>query len=117
MLSCVLILPAATRDKGNALGEAMGWGPNNYSVPLSATGAEPATHYGLHAWVSQGFVELMGAGAMPDGLDFPQADFDAVMGALIKSFREDMTGHFDAVCAERGLVRAETWMNAKTGAY
>ena len=103
MLSCVLILPASLQGKGNALGEAMGWGPDNYSVALSADGDEPATHYGLHAWASPDFRDLIDAGAMPDGLDFPQADFDAVMGALVSSFREGLDGHFSEVCAAQGL--------------
>lgn len=46
MKSCVAIVPAALRA---------GDGPNNYSVPLSPTGAEPVTHYGLHGWVSGRF--------------------------------------------------------------
>jgi len=102
MLSCVLILPAILRDKGNALGEAMGWGPDNYSVALT-NAAEP-THYGLHTWGTQSFADLIDAGTMPVGLDYPQADFDAVMAALISSFRADMTGHFDEVCAAHGLA-------------
>ncbi|MEN6546020.1 MAG: hypothetical protein ABFE07_08275 [Armatimonadia bacterium] len=101
MLSCVLILPASLRGKGNALGAAMGWGPDNYSVPL--TDGAGVTHYGLHAWASPNFRDLIDAGAMPEGLDFPQADFDAVLGALVSSFREDMDGHFSEVCAEQGL--------------
>jgi len=105
LLSCVLILPAALRDAGNALGEAMGWGPGNYSVPLSPSGLEPATHYGLHAWVAQAFLDTLDAGALPDGLDFAQADFDALLRALVVSVRVGMDGHFDAVCAEQGLAR------------
>jgi len=101
MLSCVLILPAILRDKGNALGGVMGWGPDNYSVALTNT-TDP-THYGLHAWVTQSFVDLIDAGTMPVGLDYPQADFDEVMAALISSFRANMTGHFDEVCAAHGL--------------
>ena len=59
MTSAVLILPAAYRDAGNAFGVAQWWGEDNFSVPLSATGLEPATHYGCRADVSQGFLAMM----------------------------------------------------------
>lgn len=49
MTSAVMIVPAALRDDANALGEELGWGPGNFSVPLSADGSEPATHYGACA--------------------------------------------------------------------
>ncbi len=42
MRSCVLLLPLDQVATGNAVGEAMGWGPTSYSVPLSADGSEPA---------------------------------------------------------------------------
>ena len=102
MLSIVLIIPADLRDLANGLGEALGHGPNSYSVAL--TNATEPTHYGLHTWGTQAFVDMLDAGVMPDGLDYPQADFDAVMAALIKSVRDDMTGHFADVCAAHGLV-------------
>lgn len=107
MLSCVLILPASLRDKGNALGNAMGWGPDNYSVSLSPNGQEPATHYGLHAWVKQAFVDMVDAGVLPEGVDFPQADFAAIIDALVSSFRPDMTGHWQGVLDEQGLAVME----------
>lgn len=85
-MNVVLVIPASLRDKANALGEAMGWGPNNYSVPLSASGSEPATHWSLNlAEAGPEFLAMLegaGQGHMPDGLDFPPADFAAVMGGL-----------------------------------
>lgn len=104
MLSCVLIIPAVLRDKADALGEAMGHGPASYSVPLSADGSEPATRYGLHSWVDQGFVDMLDAGVMPDGLDYPVEDFAAVIGSLIASVRSEVQGHFAEVCEVNGLV-------------
>ena len=102
MLSIVLIIPADLHDKANALGEALGHGPNNYSVAL--TNSTEPTHYGLHTWGTQAFVDMLDAGVMPDGLVYPQADFDAVMAALVQSVRDDMTRHFAEVCAVNGLV-------------
>lgn len=110
MLSVVLIIPADLRDKADQLAELMGWGPNSYSVPLSADGTEPATHYGLHTWAAQSFVDMLtGAqgGVMPPELvdaGYAEADFLAVMGGLIHSVRDSMDEHFADVCGEAGLV-------------
>jgi hypothetical protein len=71
MKSCVLIVPLAYHAAANQLAELMGWGPNSYSVPLSADGSEPATHYGLHAWVTPEFEAMIagtGQGEMPEAL-------------------------------------------------
>ena len=59
MTSAVLIVSDAAKAAGNALGESMGWGPNNYSVALSQTGILPATHWGCRAEVSQEFFDLL----------------------------------------------------------
>ena len=104
MLSAVLIIPAALREKANALAEAMGWGPNNYSVPLSVGGTDPATHYGLHSWVGPEFVDLLAAadrGQMPAPLaaaGYPSDHFAAVVGTLNASILESSDGHFADVC-------------------
>lgn len=106
MLSTVLILPNAQVATGNAVAEAMGWGPNNYSVPLSATGTAPATHYGLHAWTTESFREMIETGYYPPELTqvgIAEAAFRAMLDALVSSFAADHVGHFDAVCAANGL--------------
>lgn len=85
-MNVVLVIPATLLDKANALGEAMGWGPNNYSVPLSSNGSEPATHWSLNlAEAGPEFLAMLeaaGEGQMPKGLDFPPKDFAAVLGGL-----------------------------------
>ena len=106
MLSTVLILPTNQVATGNAVADAMGWGPNNYSVPLSADGSEPATHCGLHAWAGNEFEQMVETGYYPPqvaeaGID--QATFDAMMAALFYSFRDDHAGHFAEVCAANNL--------------
>ena len=107
--STVLIIPAELHAEANALGEAMGWGPNNYSVPLSATGAEPATHYGLHTWVEDSFLTLIEGveqGAMPEGLTgYTLEGIQAIVAALIVSVRGDSAGHFDEVCSAHNIQR------------
>lgn len=60
LMSGVFILPAAMRDAGNAFGEQMGWGSPSYSIALSPTGAEPATHWGARADLYPGFFDLLG---------------------------------------------------------
>lgn len=85
MQSCAAIVPANLRDAFNERAELAGKGPNNYSVPLSPTGDEPATHYGLHAWIED----------------------DAViedMDGRIISVRADVAGHFAEVCEGMGLT-------------
>ncbi|MBD3761484.1 hypothetical protein [Rhizorhabdus sp.] len=84
MQSCVAITLASLRDEFNERAEEAGRGPNNYSVPLSPTGAEPATHYGLHSWIAD------------------DANPEEIEGRII-SVRASMTGHFADICAENGL--------------
>jgi hypothetical protein len=98
MKSVVLLVPAALRDSANELGELMGWGPNNYSVPLVS--GDVVTHYGLHTWAEQSFVEMVEGKALPAGLE----SFEPVVDALIMSVREISDGHFFDVIAEHGLV-------------
>lgn len=107
MRSVVLIIPTSLKPKADALGEALGHGPNSYSVPLSANGSEPATHYGLHTWAKQSFVDMLAGasqGIMPDGLDYPADDFAAAMAALVASVRDDATGHFADVVSNSMLT-------------
>ncbi|MFN3991242.1 MAG: hypothetical protein ACK4IS_13400 [Erythrobacter sp.] len=103
MLSVVLIVPADLRDDANKLAELLGHGPNNYSVPLSADGAEPATHYGLHTWAEQSFIELLAADGMPKGLE----QFAPVKDAVLVSVRDEMGSHFWDVLNDKGLAVME----------
>jgi hypothetical protein len=72
--SVVMIVPAVHTETLNALGDNLGYGPNTWNVPLSASGASPATHYGTHVWeVSgsqfQGLRMAIQAGITPPGLE------------------------------------------------
>lgn len=101
-MALVLIIPAALLDAANALGAALGHGSSSYSIALSPTGAEPASHYGLNlVEPDQSFLDMLAGGAeghMPDGLDFPAGGFLQVMGGLIST-----EGEFVAVAAANGL--------------
>ncbi|WRH62048.1 MAG: hypothetical protein RSE12_17000 [Fuscovulum sp.] len=96
MKSAVLIAPGSARAAANALAAKMGWGTENYSVPLSPTGATPATHWGCRADVSDSFVAL---------LENPPAEAVAVIAVLTIDLREggDPRGHFLEVIASLGL--------------
>lgn len=112
--SAVLIAPAALLPQANALGQAMGWGPGSYSVPLSPTSAAPITHWGLRTWAADGFaamVEAAGRGELPTELQdaFAPADVAALVGALIVSIRSgewDAARHWAEVLATAGLMQA-----------
>jgi len=47
-MSFSAIIPVANLDAANAALEAQGFGPENFSVPLRAAGAEEASHAGLN---------------------------------------------------------------------
>ena len=94
-------MPAELRDSANALGDALGMGPDNYSVPL--TNDTEITHYGLRAWASEDFLELLETGTLPEGVEFP--DLQEILDALIVSVEPDNEGHFDLVLQENNLSR------------
>ena len=110
MLSCVLLLPVAQVATGNAVSEAMGWGSPAYTVPLSPTGTEPATHYGLRTWSDEAFQAMLESQVYPPQLaqaGITEAAYAAMIGALVWSFWPDYMGHFATVCAENGLKIVE----------
>ena len=98
MTSAVLILPAAYRDAGNAFGVAQGWGEDNFSVPLSATGLEPATHYGCRAEVDQAFI---------DSVENPTPEAGPLVAVMIYSFADNVQpyDHWVATLELNGLQR------------
>jgi hypothetical protein len=109
--SIVMIAPAATKDGANAIAEALGHGPNNFSATLSADG-QTVTHYGCRTQAQQSFVDLlagMGQGQFPpiEGAD-PQI-IGAILGSLIIDISENEDGfsHFNRVIEANGLTRFE----------
>ena len=98
--SIVILTEIDTLSDANALCTACGWGADNLRVELSADGAGPATHLGLHAMAQEGFVA-----ALADALDTDHA----LAASLIASTRADADrwGHFDAVTNAAGLLRVE----------
>lgn len=107
--SAVLILPAALKDAGDAVAQAMGWGHVAYTIPLSNDGGETVTHYAGRADVSEQFVRwIKGDDPLPDPSIAP------VIDALIWDFSPDPSDeesprlwgrdHLDAVLAAQGMT-------------
>jgi len=107
--SAVLIVAAASRYICNQLAEALGYGPNNYSVPLSADGNGPATYFGCRAQVNEVFVEMVSSasqGSLPeiDGMT-PQEVAGAFMAMSIDiQPAGDAYNHFVSYTQSLGLT-------------
>ena len=129
MTSALLIIPAPLRAAANAVGEAMRWGPENYTVPLSSDG-ETITHYACRTDVYMPFFvallaagyDLTLAGMTPEQIEAVQAALDAmpaapvippqaaaVLGALDIDLSDTLWGADHAAVAmdARGLARIE----------
>lgn len=122
MISAVLIIPASLQAKGNLVSVAMGhdtYPGSTYSLPLSASGQEPATHYGTHTWATEQFVGLIQHVA--SGGDLPPAPWEAVglmeqdvrdvVSALILTTRQDVSdarSHWEATLAANSLRQIVT---------
>lgn len=117
-LSIVLILPVSYQDDGNRLSCALGYDVmpgRTFSVPLSADGAAPATHYGCRTSGDQGFVDTVAGaegGSLPDDLRLRPFGLNrtkvfALVGELIEDVRsvDAMIGHLDDVAAANNLKR------------
>lgn len=106
MSVCVLIIPDAVKDRANELGGLMGWGSENYRVPLSADGTEPATHWATAATdPAPSFVPTLTAfkaGVTPpelDGFAHTQEVRDALVFHDVASMEEAL--------AVAGMARVE----------
>lgn len=96
MYSAVLIIPETLLTKANKLGEAMGWGPTNYTILLKDS--DGVTHYGLRTDVQPSFLGLLqnaSIGILPE-LDFATfeltpEDVQEVVANLKSDFSPDPT--------------------------
>lgn len=95
-MRCVLICKAEDRAQANLLAQTFGYGPDNFSIPLSADGSEPITHYGGFAsgGVSPAFMQLMsdaGQGILPDiewPDELPESEVATLLPRLTVRFNE-----------------------------
>lgn len=109
--SLVLIVPADLKDAANAMGQAIGWTGDNLSVPLSANGKEPATHYGCHAWAQDIAIQWLTGQAEPPASDYTPEQIAGVLSQIVVSV--DANGlqggeHFAAAIANANLQRIES---------
>jgi hypothetical protein len=116
--SLVMIVPAAARAQANALAISFRHaspGDDPFDVPLSPTGAEPATHYGTHTWASAQFVADLDAAQagtldpLPPGVD--RAALQSLVTLIVRSVRPldaDPPTHFAEALAAHGLQRIVT---------
>lgn len=99
-ISCALIIPAAHLAEINAIAESLEHGPDNISVPLSADGHEPATHYGCHTWCDADFLALLAD---------PPAELAGSPALATLAAHHVVDGDpletFDAALGDAGLVR------------
>lgn len=113
--STVLIIPAALLTQANALGDALSYGPESYTVPLSSDDWQSVTHWGAHTYATDAFFKMIinaQTGDLPD-VDGVEDVFSALIinapGSPIDP-EGDLPGspseHFDAVLVKNGLVKA-----------
>lgn len=119
--SCSLVVPAADKADANRLMAGLGvgnLGDENFAARLSSSGAEPATHFGAHAWQEAAVAVVWSALPTNDGTlptiqgvwgDFGLTDITAKAAAasLTVSVVTGGTpgGNFDATIAGLGLQR------------
>ena len=108
--SVVLLIPAASQAAANTLAQGLGHGPNNFSVPLSTDGSEPAAWYGCRAQTQQSFIDMLtaaGNGELPTIEGMTPQEVGAVLVQLQAdvSTSEDGYTHFGRVLTEKALQR------------
>lgn len=89
-ISAFLIIPVALRSAANAVGAFMGWGPENYTVPLSRDSLT-VSHYACRTDVTPEFLatllaagyDLARAGMTVDEIATVQAVLDALPSAPV----------------------------------
>lgn len=109
MHSVVMIIPEPRKADAETLAIKLGYAVQDgtFSVDLSSSGSEPATHFGAHAWASPGgqFYQLclaVQAGVTPPGLE---SNADALKALYIRVVEDssDAMGNWQATLAETGL--------------
>ena len=72
-------VPNTRKDRVNLIMQAMGFGPDNFSVPLSVSGLGTATMWGLHAADDGKMQALLDGTTDLSGLDFADLGFSLAL--------------------------------------
>lgn len=119
--SVVLIVSEPLREAANRLACALGYDAlplpgNTFARPLSADGAEPATHWGAHTWTTQSFLDVLaaaGKGALPslkwDNYGLTERSVTDVVAGLVVSVQgvdAHPRTHWQKALATNALVPA-----------
>ncbi len=109
----VMIIPAALLAVGNAIGRALDpdiGGEHTFSVPLSADGTEPVTHYGASTAAAESFVQTVQAVTTEQvGLvELVAADYAARWPGLAPPSAEECA----AFLAQTVILADTTWSDA-----
>lgn len=104
--SVVFLCLAADQADSNTIAEALGYGPDTFSLPARPESGE-VTHFFNHSFAAQEFVDMvqaLGEGTPPEGL--PVALLPA-LNRMVISIRDggDPVGHVEDVLTANGLVR------------
>jgi hypothetical protein len=107
--SICMTIPAALQAQANQLAEGLGHGPGNFSNPLSATGEQPATHYGCFTSVQESFVQLLtaaGQGTLPQVEGMTPEEVGLTMMSLVADvqYQTIASEHIASFLEAQGLV-------------
>jgi len=111
------IAPAAHVEACNRVANVLGRSGDNFSVPLSSNGAEPATHFGGSAREQGGFVQAVASAAsgMPPAEGLNPDDWQLVASHLDvvadPAATTDALQQFEQMLANRGLMRVGSGAN------
>jgi len=91
--SFTAIAPLAAVDSANAFFDnGFGWGSPVFTVPLSANGALPVTHMGLHTYVTAEFAATLGAAKASD-----DPELDALDAVFLHAVEAESSKFHDAI--------------------
>ena len=106
--SLVLIAPLAVVDQARAMALCLGV-KAGITVPLSANGQSPATHYGACTYVGPGWEAILTGQVTPEVDGVTEAEINALRAQLIVDVSDGQCErpHFEAVISAQGLQVVE----------
>ena len=104
MQSLAMLIPVELLTEANAVGAALGYGPENFTIPCGD--GQTVTHFAGYLANASAFIAILtaaGHGDVPDGID--PATLGPVLSALITdaTTSDDTVGHMATVLATNNL--------------